>query len=104
MQITDLQKVSLTAVFTDAAGNPVVAPDDVLWSVDDPTIATFVADGDPANTNHYRGTATAVGAIGSTIVRAKIGDGSVFSSSIPITVVGSTPTGMHIDAGTPVSK
>jgi len=103
LQLTDLQKVTLTANTKNAAGNKVPV-DSPTWVSSDPAIVSISA----ADTDPLSAVATALGPVGSAKISfscfGSAGDVVALHSELEINVIPSALTSVIIEAGEPVSK
>ena len=103
IQLTDIQKVTLSISAVDAAGNP--APiENATWVSSNPAVLTVVA-----STDGLSAVATTVGPLGNAQVQvsadARIGEGEVVLQGVlDVEVIASEATALNIAAGTPESR
>jgi len=103
IQLTDIQKVTLSISAVDAAGNP--APiENATWVSSDPTVLTVTADA-----NGLTAVAETVGPLGNVQVQvnadARIGEGEVLLQGVlDVEVIASEATALTVAAGTPESR
>jgi len=103
IQLTDIQRVSLSISAVDAAGNP--APiENATWVSSNPAVLTVTASVDGLSA-----VAETVGPLGNAQVQvsadARIGEGEVVLQGVlDVEVIASEATALNIAAGTPESR
>lgn len=102
--LTDVQKVSLSVVFTDRAGNPAVVDGAPRWSSSDPAIVAVTASEDGLSAE-----AIAVGPLGqaqvSVVADADLGEGvTEITGVLDIEVKPSVAVFAIVAAGAPSEK
>lgn len=103
IQLTDIQKVTLSISAVDAAGNP--APiENALWASSNPSVLTITE-----NPDGLTAVAETVGPLGNAQIQvsadARIGEGEVVLQGVlDVEVIASEATALNIAAGTPESR
>lgn len=103
LQLTDIQKVTLSISAVSAAGNP--APiENAVWASSNPAVLTVVASSDGLSA-----IATTVGPLGNAQVQvsadARIGAEEILLQGVlDVEVIASEATALNIAAGTPESR
>ncbi len=93
--MTDMQKVSLTVEFKDAAGNPASVDGVPVWASSDPSVTVVAA------TDGLSAVATAAGPLGTAQISVTLGS---LTGTLDIQIVASAAVSVAIVAGTPEAK
>ena len=93
--IDDLQKVSASVVFNDAAGKSVPAPSMPTWAIDNPAVVTIVPAAD--------GMSCEITSVAPGVANMTVTDGA-FTDTGVITVTAAPAAAMVLSFGAPVAK